>query len=230
MVHRAAVILSALVGIAISLPREAISPIGNDSPGHPGHMPKRTTVAASCLPRDCSRGITFSRYINPFNPKSTIYQPFEPSVLSSLKPIDQGTTQTIYISAADGVDSNAAILWKTYLYVCQEGTYKFTSRHPKDTAMTWLGEEHTKKPTVENADIGQFDGVSSLNEDMTVERALLAGTIYPITTLWGNNGVDGFVELGIEGPDGDMVNGSEGSGAYFVTRTCGSNSEGELKV
>lgn len=152
-----------------------------------------------------------------------MYRPFDPQHLSPLKPAQHGIVQAISNKpAADQANaySNVAVLYESYLHVKTSGTYKFAFRRPRTVALAWLGADHAREQTLRNADIAHLNGGGDAAKEKA-ERALLAGTFYPVTVLWGNKGRHGNLEFDVEGPDGEILSGSKDGNAYFVTEPCG---------
>lgn len=131
------------------------------------------------------------------------------------------TNKPIFISTLRGnlEYDDAAVGYRTFLFACQNGTYRLSSPYSDDITIMWFGDKAYQGWTRENADIIQFYYGDNDPADVYVD--IEAGTYYPIRVLWGNTGGAADLELRIYAPDGqEMSGGNLAKGSYLTTTAC----------
>ncbi|KAM4057375.1 GLEYA motif domain-containing protein [Hirsutella rhossiliensis] len=162
----------------------------------------------------------FTRYRNPFAKDfSSTYESFQPSFFLKQRPLGVGYLSDIALVSDpnNSTYADAAIDFRTALYVCQSGKYKFHSPKSDDISLLWLGDQQVNNATRDNADFVQ--AWYGDNSPRTVEKELQAGVKYPIRVLWGNTNGAGFLNLEIFAPNGMKLTESSKDG-YLWINSC----------
>ncbi|KAM4055540.1 GLEYA motif domain-containing protein [Hirsutella rhossiliensis] len=188
------------------------------------HRPTPTKKA--CATPTCGKhGVKFNRYSNPFSKDfSSSYKSFDLGYFLKQKPLESGIVTDISLTsdANNKTYANAAMEYRTFLFACQSGKYKFTSPKSDDITLMWFGDDHVKYSTRDNADICQ--SWYGENKPQTVYKNIKAGKYYPIRVLWGNTNGAGYLNLDIYAPNGQKLSGKNSKGkSYVVTENCQGN-------
>ncbi|EJP61205.1 uncharacterized protein BBA_09863 [Beauveria bassiana ARSEF 2860] len=201
-----------------------VKPIASLIPPPPKSTKSRV-IASSCPTPTCSPGIQYALYDNPFRRDlSPTYKSFSATHFRKTEPVYNTTLQNaIYIAdryrgkgkGFNPLFKNAAAGYRGFLFVCQDGRYRFNSPYSDDITIMWFGEKAYQNYTRGNADIIQF--FYGDNKPKNIYRDLKAGTYYPIRVLWGNTGGASYLSLRIYGPNGEDVSGADQSGEHYLT-------------
>ncbi|OAA39348.1 GLEYA adhesin domain protein [Metarhizium rileyi] len=152
---------------------------------------------------------------------SRTYKSFNSAYFKSQKPLNQTITDLIYVRRVSKKNelANAALEYRTFLFACQNGTYKFVSDRSDDITLMWFGAKAYDKWDRSNADIMQY--FYGDNRRKVVTRTIRAGTYYPIRVMWGNTGGAAALSLKIYAPDGRQLFGfGHNGGSYLTTEAC----------
>ncbi|KAJ6782688.1 hypothetical protein PWT90_02450 [Aphanocladium album] len=112
------------------------------------------------------------------------YPSLDPQYFKTATPSSDDLTYKIYLND-DGSNktlANSAAVYRTFLYACESGVYKFESPLSDDATLMWFGPEAYSGSTRNNTDM--LRSYYANDPPMTVYQDIEAGKYYPIRILW----------------------------------------------
>ncbi|EON97154.1 putative conidiospore surface protein [Phaeoacremonium minimum UCRPA7] len=181
---------------------------------------------------DCQPDTEFKPTFHNKN-EDTTYSTFHPDSYKDVQPIYVSTTNyvgglyqsiagepyPIYDSTVDFRMDFFALNHHTYLYACDEGTYRIDIPYSNDAVYLWIGAKAYAGWTDENADAkARYDQPDHIAGSATFEFTIPAGTYVPLRFFYGQAQYGGGFYFNVTAPSGQVLVSNEATSSPYVVR------------